>query len=558
MRLSTAFGIKAKFRWCTSARLFFVSILFINQAHKKNEPSQIFKRMRKVLLFGAIMLMSVAGKSQFTQSDLIYYVGEGPDTAVIVVDFLDDTPDSSYAWGYLFDAADAVTGGDALNAIVADEEKLDMAIDGGFLSEIHYNAHSGVGGDPDYWGIWSKTADTEWESNDGLAEELANGDWWGCSYTDFDPAITPGEPIPAYESAKYDDSMIQYWVGEGADSAVLVVDFVVGPSGEAMSYAWGYRFDGTTDGETMLNDIAAADVNLTVNAGPFLNDILFNGLEGLAGDPYYWGTWSGTNLTDWTMNMGISTTINPGDWFGCSYDAWPPRRPFNPISALDSADVTLSDVEFLFGSGENKAVLVIDFNEWLPGESYTFGYLFDTETITAQDVMIGLEEAEVFGLEFNLDGGFLNDIVYGASGEEGIGGSPYYWSTWSAENVGGWIVNAGITEELSDGDWFGCSYSSWAPATPPSLPEVGFAVWGIDEETTSQLTLYPNPATTQFVVELTENATVKIVDVQGKLVLNQNYQSGLNTIDISGLEKGVYIVTATVNNKVAQQKLVIE
>ena len=90
------------------------------------------------------------------------------------------------------------------------------------------------------------------------------------------------------------------------------------------------------------------------------------------------------------------------------------------------------------------------------------------------------------------------------------------------------------------------------------MPEIGFAVWGIDEEATSQLTLYPNPATTQFMVELTENAVVEIVDVQGKLVLNQSYQAGLNTIDISGLEKGVYIVTAMVNNRIAQQKLIIE
>ena len=165
-------------------------------------------------------------------------------------------------WGFLFDATESITGGDALDAIALNEDKLDYVVDGGFLTEIHYNQHTGVSGDPAFWGIWSRTADTDWESNDGLSEELANGDWWGCSYTDFDPAILPGEPIAAYESAKYDASMIQYWVGTGADSAVLVVDFVVGPSGEAMSYAWGYRFDGTTDGETMLNAIAAADVNL--------------------------------------------------------------------------------------------------------------------------------------------------------------------------------------------------------------------------------------------------------------------------------------------------------
>lgn len=504
------------------------------------------------------MLASLTGKSQFTQNDLIYYVGEGPDTAVIVIDFLDDTPDSCYAWGFLFDGADDVTGGDALAAIATDEQKLDFLIEGGFLTEIHYNAHTGVSDDPAFWGIWSRLADTDWESNDGLAEVLTNGAWWGCSYTDFDPAILPGEPIPAYESAKYDASMIQSWVGTGADSAVLVIDFVVGPSGEAMSYAWGYRFSGAMDAETMLNDIATSDVNLTINAGPFLDDIIFNGLEGLMADPHYWNTYSGTNLTDWTANTGIGTSISSGDWFGCSYDAWPARRPFNPISAIDSAAVPITDVDFMTGEGENMAVLVIDFNEWLPGESYSFGYLFETETVTAAEVMVALEDAIVFDLAFNLDGGFLNDIYYGASGESGIGGDPNFWSTWSAQNVGGWIPNVGITVEMSDGDWFGCSYSTWAPATPPSTPEVGYLVWGIEEEDATQLTLFPNPALTEFTVELAENSVIVIADVQGKVVLKKGYQSGLTTIDVSDLEKGVYLVTATVEGKSIQQKLIIQ
>ena len=57
--------------------------------------------MRRLLLIGAIVLTSLTGKSQFSQNDLIYYVGEGPDTAVIVVDFLDATADSCYALGIL-------------------------------------------------------------------------------------------------------------------------------------------------------------------------------------------------------------------------------------------------------------------------------------------------------------------------------------------------------------------------------------------------------------------------------------------------------------------------
>lgn len=514
--------------------------------------------MRKVLLATTLLLGSFMGKSQFTQSDLIYYVGEGPDTAVLVIDFLDGTSDTSYAWGYLFDASETTTGEDLLNAVSGDEQTLDVVISGGFLDEITYNAHNGLNGDPNYWGTWSRTADTGWESNMGVGTVLANGDWFGCSYTDFDPAIVPGEPLAAYESAKYDMTLVQFWVGSGTDSAVFVLDFVDAVYGEAVTYAWGYLFDGPTDGATMLAHIDAADVNLDIDAGAFLNDIIFNDLAGIGGDPSYWGTWSGTNLTDWTMNAGLSTEINNGDWFGCSYAEWPPRRPYYPISSLDSAAFTIDDVEFIFGSGENRAVLVLDFNEWYADQSYAFGYYFDTETITAQEVMEALAAEETYGLEFDLTGGFLNDVVYGAAGEEGIGGSPYYWGTWSATNIGGWEMNAGIGEEMSDGDWFACSYTAWSPATPPSLPILGYEYWSIAEENKSPLSIYPNPASTQVSIVLEDNAQIQILDLQGRVVLDANYVKGIHQLDVEGLKSGVYFILAIENDQTIKQKLVVE
>ncbi len=513
--------------------------------------------MRKIVLTGAILLNALLGKAQFTPDDLVYYVGEGPDTAVLVIDFLDGTSDSSYAWGFLFDAGASVTGGDMLTAIAADEPELDVITGGGFLNNIYYNAHVGEGGAPNYWGTWSKTTETEWVTNSGLTEVLNNGDWFGCSYTDFDPAIVPGEPIPAYSSLKYTEEMVQFWIGSGSNSAVFVVDFISDVAGEAVSYAWGYRFDGVTDGATMLAEIDAADLNLSIDAGAFLNDILFNGLEGLAGDPYYWGTWSGTNLSDWTMNAGLATIIHDGDWFGCSYGDWPSRRPFYPISALDPAGFGFDVLDVVLGSGANKVMMVIDFNEWLPDRSYAFGYYFDTETITAQDVMLALEDGG-FLLDFDLSGGFLNGIVYGAASESGLGGMPYYWSTWSATNPGGWSMNSGISEVMSDGDWFACSYTAWEPATPPSMPQAGYVAWGIAENQRYNLQLSPNPATTSVNFEITEKTTLQFVDSQGRVIREIQTVNGSNQMDVSTLAAGLYFIVGEVDGKEVRQKLVVK
>ena len=509
--------------------------------------------MRKIILTGALLLTTVLGKAQFTQNDVIYYVGAGPDTAIIVIDFLDGTEDSSYAWGFVFDAADMVTGGDALAALDLDEAQLSISTGGGFLNDIAYNAHSGIGGDPNYWGTWSRTEFTDWEMNAGLPEILENGEWFGCSYTDFDPAIVPGEPLPAYKSDFYTSDQISFWVGEGANSAIFLVDFVTDAAGEAVSYAWGYRFDGTTDGAEMLAAIDAADVNLSINSDGFLNDIIFNDLEGLAGDPNYWATWSGTNLSNWAMNAGLSTEINHGDWFGCSYAEWPPRRPFYPISAIDSA--AFVDGTASIGVGPNRVYLVLDFNEWAPGSSIVYSYNFEAASITAEEVMIQLALIEETGLTFNLDGGFLNDAST-ATGEVGIGGSPYYWSTWSATNVGGWEMNEGISREMVDGEWFAGSYTAWAPATPPSMP-ASFLFFDIEGNNADKIAVYPNPANTFTTIFLNESSEILVVDLQGKKVLRQVGQIGVNTLDLSTLSKGTYFIELEQEGVKVRQKLVV-
>ncbi len=511
--------------------------------------------MKKFLLTAAFFSACLLGKAQFTQNDLVYYVGEGPDTAIFVVDFLDETVDTSYAWGFLFDETATITAETMMLAIAADEPYLSINIDGAFLDEISYNAHIGTNGDPNFWGTWSKTAATDWETNDGVSEELSNGDWFGCSYTDFDPAITPGEPLPAYASTKFTSNDVQFWVGSGADSAVFVVDFVTDEFGEAVSYAWGYLFDGSTDAATMLLDISEADMNLTINAEAFLNDILFNGLEGIGGDPHYWGTYSGTNLSDWTLNAGLGTVIADGDWFGCSYDAWQPRRPFYPISANDATQFDFGDVEFIVGEGVNQTVIVIDFNAWLPGLSYAFGYLFDTETVTAEQVLNDLSAFAPYGLNAIIEGGFLTTIEYEFEAITGVGGMPDFWSTWSANNSAGWELNSGISTELVHGDWFACSYTNYAPATPPSMPQPAIAVDAVNNETFN-VSLYPNPAVNVVRVMVDENVQLTLVDISGKVVHSQFLSAGANTINIEAISSGMYHVQLSTAEKMWTSKLV--
>jgi len=75
----------------------------------------------------------------------------------------------------------------------------------------------------------------------------------------------------------------------------------------------------------------------------------------------------------------------------------------------------------------------------------------------------------------------------------------------------------------------------------------------------TQINLYPNPAKNSFTIQNNSNYTIEnlsIYDMLGKLVLQTNNTN--NTIDVSTLKNGIYLVKITSDgNKTAIQKIVI-
>lgn len=293
--------------------------------------------MKKGILLNAVVTLTALfglqkAVAQTPFDDVQYWVGSGTDSALLVVDFLDNTWDTCYVWGVRFDGT--TTGEDMLNLVAGDDVNFSVNIGGGFLNDIYYGSHLGEGSNPNFWGTWSGTAIANLASNSGIGEVVNNGDIFGCSYTDFSPAIAPGDPIPAFDPSAYTVDDPVYWVGSGSDTAILVVDFLDGNG--SSSFAWGYLFDGVATGEDMLNAVAAADPLFSLDMGSFLNDIDYDNFSGIGGSPNYWGTWTATNLGNWEMNAGISTVLSNGDFFGCSYtDFSPAKRPGAPQSAAD-------------------------------------------------------------------------------------------------------------------------------------------------------------------------------------------------------------------------------
>ncbi len=284
---------------------------------------------RHVFLFLSA-LAGISAHAQFNTADVQYWIGTGTDSTILVVDFQDGTADASYAWGYVHDGG---TAADMLTAITAADVNFTAEITSGFLNTVTYGNHAGVGGSPNFWSTWSGSSLATLTSDGGIAANLGNHDWYGCSYTDFSPALAPTEPIAAFDPYHFTANDVTYWSGSGPDSTVLVIDFQDGTG--TSSFAWGYLHAAGTTAATMLNDIAASDAALSATiTGGFLMDMTYGSHTGLGGSPNYWSTWSGTNLGNWHMCTGVDTTLGNGDLFGCSYtDYNPALRPGYPDAA---------------------------------------------------------------------------------------------------------------------------------------------------------------------------------------------------------------------------------
>jgi hypothetical protein len=73
------------------------------------------------------------------------------------------------------------------------------------------------------------------------------------------------------------------------------------------------------------------------------------------------------------------------------------------------------------------------------------------------------------------------------------------------------------------------------------------------------LAMYPNPLkgdTLLFTSTANADKSVQIYDVLGKEVLNSKVIN--NTLNVSGLSSGIYVVKVTEEGKIATKKLVIE
>lgn len=150
-----------------------------------------------LILFSSSFVSAV--QAQFAFTDVQFWVGNGSNVAMLVIDFNDGSYPESFAWGYRFNGNP--TAEQMIHDIDSADDVLALTVFGGFVSDILYASHNGIGGSPFYWGTFSGDG-TTWDSNLGSSELISDSLWFGLSYTDFDtityePISLPGNPVAA-------------------------------------------------------------------------------------------------------------------------------------------------------------------------------------------------------------------------------------------------------------------------------------------------------------------------------------------------------------------------
>lgn len=527
---------------------------------------------KKIITF-CMGLMCFAATQAQTEStinadDILYWVGQGDNQAILVVDF----GTNAYAWGYRFEDADEPSVYNMVSVIDEADPRLAYSMDWSTYDYYFF-----------YVDYPQKLMATEYrfKVNGVLAEEgdeffdydLADGtivkvstntnDVWSTSIT----AATVAE-MPQFSTINHDD--INFWVGSGENEATVIVYW----SNPDTALAWGYRFDGAPTVSDLFTALSTADTRLTAggNSIDFVDGDVTLSFQNVDNN-YLQFDVEGTMWPGWSTALFDGAVVRVGEsLFGTGYDstysygAWYPTGVVwsTPIVGVndpnaseipEEATIDANDIVYWVGSGDKQVVMAVNWAD----TALAWGCRFTTATISVADVMDSIANADP-RFSYTMNGGLLGDILFTVSSTETLSITPGNW--WESLN-NGVSGDAGMAQMLVDGDFekwadpaagvivdsmyydgYGWFYISVYPMTiyPVSIPSSG-----INNVETIDVRFYPNPASAQLHVSfnaLSTSSEAALYDMTGRMVYSQLLSAGESQMNLSvaQLTNGIYML----------------
>ena len=440
--------------------------------------------------------------------DILYWVGEGSNDIVFIVNWCDTA--IAMAWGVHFNG-DSITVADILDTIWEYDDRFDFDAASGFVNDIMY--------EDDVYDLSLQGMYFMYNVNGGFAmgiesQYVHDGDYikFGdemCGIHDENylyiwttpivPVSDPnGEEHP--EDATIDADDILYWVGTGSNEIIMAINW----ADPDTCLAWGVRFDGAyiTNAQA-LDSMAAADPRFSYSGIGMLDELFFitdsNDTLRLTTGSY----WS--NNVNGNQSAGINAQLHDGDFskwgdiaVGIGYDfmdwggvlypmgmAWvtpvvpvPAPQGDEPVDATISAD----NILYWVGSGDNEVVFAVN---WCTPEeeALAWGVRFSGNSATVADIM---HTIELYDSRITFEGaGYISNITF-ADGIHDNYTPSMYWMY----NVNGVGAMLGIEEQtvqngdiikfgdsgcgIDDGNW---NYAWTTTIAPVELPAASTEVF---------------------------------------------------------------------------------
>ena len=422
-------------------------------------------------------------------ADILYWVGTGSNKLTFVVNWAD----TALAWGYRFDA-DSVLLSTVMDHIAEVDPRFRYT-GTSMVSDINFITNGDtLGITPGNW--WSHYLNgttsagmMQWMHNDDFsrwADPAAGvlvdsvyhddwGGWWERIYA-YPQTIHPvSEPTPVSDTITADE--IEYWIGEGENQLVFVVNWA------DTALAWGYRFDADSVLlSTVMDHIAEVDPRFRYTGTSMVSDINFitNG-DTLGITPGNWwshylnGTTS-AGMMQWMHNDDFSRWADPAagvlvdsvyhdDWGGWWERIYAYPQTIHPVSEPTpvSATITADEIEYWIGEGENQLIFVVNWAD----TALAWGYRFADDSVMLGNVMDDIAEADP---RFSYRGsGMVDDIYYVEEGDT-LAITPGNW--W--EHLLNGYSSMGMSQWMHNGD-----FSRWAdPAAGIAVDSFYYEGWG--------------------------------------------------------------------------------
>ena len=285
----------------------------------------------------------------------------------------------------------------------------------------------------------------------------------------------------AQQDATIDPANIRYWIGEGENQVVFIVNWAEPDT----ALAWGYRFEADSIVvKDMMDKIAEVDARFSYTLGPWgIGDILFNDgvLDlGITTAGYWMYNVNGemalvgfdaqkvTNgdYVKWG-DTNCGTIVDPENWVY----VWETEVEAIYTYALE-AKIDASDIRYWIGEGENEVVFAVNWNE--PDTCLAWGYRFSEETVTVKHIMDAIKEADP-RFDYVDIGWGVGDIYY----SDGVLDLSLYGTYW-LYNINGNMAGLGFDQQtVMNGDFIkwgdescGVEVAAWTYVWPSEVGAV--------------------------------------------------------------------------------------